>query len=311
MTGFRTALIGLATLAGVATSIGAQQRSRVDERQSRAIDTTFAFDASGSIDLGIVSGTIKVTAWARGDARVNARIAGEGTIAHTLSSSRISLDARPARGRGEGDAHYEIMVPVGTRVTARSVSGDISVSGTRAELKLSSVSGKIDASESRDRAEANTVSGRLTLQRMEGTSSASTVSGAVSVSEIQGELDLSTVSGRVRVDRGDLTRLRIKTMSGAVDYSGTLKSSGRHEVTTHSGHVTLHFPSSFGASVDMETFSGRLNSGDFAVTLQPGNTGSRTSRRTQFDLGGGGVRLTINTFSGGLTLRKTDARQED
>jgi DUF4097 and DUF4098 domain-containing protein YvlB len=266
------------------------------------IDTTYRFNGTGSVELALVSGEIRVTTWDRDEIRVVASTE-RGTIVPSFSSSRLSLEARSV-DRRLGPTRYEVTVPKGVRVRARAVSGDISVAGTRSEMDLSTVSGDIEAVDGTGRVEMESVSGRIAARRMDGRIVASSVSGSIETDEIKGELEAKTVSGRVRVDRASLTSLRSKSVSGSFELSGSLSADGRSTIETHSGTVTLRVPSAFAATVDMETWSGELSS-DFAVTLQPGMTQSR--RRLDVAVNGGGARLSIKTFSGDIFLRKSDA----
>src|SRR5262245_11745070 len=51
----------------------AQQRRRFsDTGYESRIDTTFAFDKSGSVNVSVVSGEIIVTGWSRGEIRIRA-----------------------------------------------------------------------------------------------------------------------------------------------------------------------------------------------------------------------------------------------
>jgi DUF4097 and DUF4098 domain-containing protein YvlB len=266
------------------------------------IDTTFAFNQTGNVELSLVSGEIRVTTWDRNEVRVLATTE-RGTIVPSFSSNRLSLEARSV-DRRLGPTRYEVTVPAGVRVRAKAVSGDISVSGTKGELDLSSVSGDIEATDGTGRIEVQSVSGDLSARRLDGRMDFSTVSGSVDADEVKGEFAVKSVSGRVRLDRAALTMLRSSSVSGSFELSGSLAADSRSSVETHSGTVTLRVPSSFAASVDMETWSGELSS-DFPVTLQPGMSQSR--RRLDVAVNGGGARLTVKTFSGDIFLRKTDA----
>ena len=54
-----------------------------------------------------------------------------------------------------GDSRFEVSVPVGVRVIARSTSGDVSVRGTRGQVEARSTSGDVEVTEAIDRLRAN------------------------------------------------------------------------------------------------------------------------------------------------------------
>jgi glycosyltransferase involved in cell wall biosynthesis len=70
--------------------------------------------------------------------------------------------------RGFREARYELMVPVGTRVEASGVSGDVTVRGTRAAVEVSSVSGDVEVVDAASRASINSVSGEVTARGIAG-----------------------------------------------------------------------------------------------------------------------------------------------
>jgi DUF4097 and DUF4098 domain-containing protein YvlB len=276
-----------------------------DRRAS--IDTTFAFDANGRVTLSIVSGEVRVSSWDRNEIRVVASTE-RGTLVSEFSRANARLEVR-AVDREMGRTRYEVTVPAGARVNTRGVSATVQVRDVRGELSLNTVSGNIEVSGSRARTELETVSGRITLQDHEGNAALATVSGAINAERVRGELDLRTVSGRVRVDQAALSAVRHKSVSGGFELNGTLSNDGRSSIETHSGAVTLRVPATFAATVEMQSFSGELNS-DFAVMLQPGSTGGR-GRRMEVAVNGGGARLAIKTFSGDIFLRKSNAAREE
>src|SRR5512146_3313908 len=106
-------------LASVATILlaPAVAQSQSDERQR--IDTTFAFEKNGAVDLGHVSGDIIVTGWNKSEVKIVASIE-IGYFEYTASPSRVRISARSRRSR-MGDQRIEISVPIGTEVHATSV----------------------------------------------------------------------------------------------------------------------------------------------------------------------------------------------
>src|SRR5690242_19857422 len=93
-----------------------------DRDPSRGVDTTVAFDRRGVVNVSIPSGEIIVSGWDRDEVRVHAKSDDAG-VRVSVTSSRITVELASAR-RG-GDAHIEINVPQGVRISARSQSGDI------------------------------------------------------------------------------------------------------------------------------------------------------------------------------------------
>ncbi|MBM5813104.1 MAG: DUF4097 domain-containing protein [Gammaproteobacteria bacterium] len=291
----RTYLLFTAALL-FAAPLGAQQ-----ERQK--IDTTFAFEKGGVVNLGHVSGDIVVTGWNKLEAKVYAVIE-TGYLEATLTSSRIQINAKSRRNR-MGESRYELSVPIGTEVRVSTVSGDIAVRGTAGEVTVNAVSGNIEVRDA-TRAEIGTVSGDVRAEKLGGLVRLRTVSGDATLDNLVGELRGKSVSGTLRV-RGALSGLDYETMSGDIEFRGDIKPNGIYNASTHSGDVRLTLPENVAADLDLKTFSGEMRT-EFPLTLRPGAEAVRRGREMRTTINGGGARISLGTFSGDITIQKGAAR---
>jgi DUF4097 and DUF4098 domain-containing protein YvlB len=273
-----------------------------EERQK--IDTTFAFDKSGSVDLGLVSGDIVVTGWARNEVRIFATIE-IGYFESALSSSRVSITARSRRNR-MGQSRIEISVPVGSVVRASSVSGDVSVRGTAGRTLVNSVSGDVEVRDAIDEIELHTVSGEIRADKLRGRVRANTVSGDIELNDIAGNFRGKSVSGSLTA-RGALDDLEFESLSGDVEFRGDFRGTGTFSANTHSGDLRLTLPENLAATLELKTFSGSMRT-EFPLTLQPGESVGRRSREMRTTINGGGARIRLGTFSGDITIQKGAAR---
>lgn len=291
-------LLAVAALtAPVTEPLGAQNTQQ-------RVDTSFAFASDGQVSLSIVSGEIRVVGANTNEVRIVASIE-RGRLETSFSRSRVSIEARSVNNR-MGSARYELTVPVGTRVRATSVSGDVTVRATGHEVTVRSVSGDLIVSEARERVEAATVSGDVDLSRVQGRIRAESVSGDIIGSELGGELTAESVSGNVELRRSRLDAIRSSAVSGGITYDGPFSSGGTYRFNSHSGSIRFGIPANAGAVLELETFSGQISS-DFPLTMQPGATGGRRDRRMDFTIGSGGARISAETFSGNITIRRLPA----
>jgi DUF4097 and DUF4098 domain-containing protein YvlB len=279
--------------------------NRQEQLRSR-IDTTFAFSADGLLDLSNLSGTIVVTGWDRREAQVKAT-SERGVLDLSLSSSRITLEeeVRGSRwGRSRRDeTKYEVSVPRGVRVRARSTSGDVMVTGTNGEVEASTTSGDVEVSGAARRVELSSVSGDVTARDLKGTVDASSVSGSVELSGVEGTVRVGTTSGDIGLASMTARDVEASTTSGEIVFGGSVAEDGRYEFHSHSGNIELSIPGTASARFSVETYSGEIDS-DFPITLQPGDRSSRRNRRFDFNVGGGSARIVAETFSGNLEIRK-------
>ena len=303
---WKLSFLGTALAAGALVTVAsAQGDGRV------RIDTTFAFNKGGSVELGLVSGTIVVTGWTRQDAKVVATT-DRGWLETSFSSSRISIELRDRDGRGrrrrnddEHEARYEVMVPIGTRVRASAVSGDIHIKATAGEVQANTVSGDVDVLDAADRVVVSSVSGSVRAARLRGRIRVDAVSADVALDDIVGDVGAKTVSGEITIRNTRASQVHAETVSGEITYEGTVEPGGTYEFNAHSGDVKLRIPGGLNANLALETFSGEINSA-FPMTLQPGdNVTRRRGRKMDFTIGSGGARVTVGTFSGDITIERS------
>lgn len=273
-------------------------REAAAQRSRSRVDSTFAFSRTGFVDLAVTAGEITVTGWTRPEARVIVWAESEPNDLQ-LSSGRITVSAR--RGR---HVRVEVMLPVGTRIAATATSGDIRVSGTNGEVEAQASSGDIEVTDASDRVSITTISGTIHAARIRGRVRLNGTSADLDASEITGDLDAHTISGEVRLSRIVANQVRVETTSGNISYEGTMNATGSYEFQAHSGDIRLEVPPTVQASLQVQTYTGSITS-RFPMLLQPGETTqARRGKKLNFTIGSGGARVTVETFSGDITIER-------
>src|SRR2546422_320874 len=172
---------------------------------------------------------------------------------------------------------------------------------TRSRSRRSSARGAAEASWRRS--EASSTNGPDTWTCAPHTSgTASIATGATTQSR--------TVSGDVVLTNVTCDRLGVKSVSGNIEYSGTLARNGRYDVNTHSGTVRLTLSGSTGFELTGTTFSGSIRS-ELPLTIggeRERDTGIRRrgarNRSIRATFGDGSAALTLRTFSGDIIIAK-------
>ncbi len=291
-------LLVATTIAGV---FGAGAATRAEAQSRSRLDTTFSFNKTGSVELGLMSGEISVTGWNRPEIKILA-YSKRSMIETSLSNSRVALNLRGQRN-GDGDSRYELMVPVGTRVTANSISGDITVKATAGETEISTVSGDVQLVDAVDRIAINTVSGDVHASKLRGRTRVEGVSSEISIEDVTGDLNAKAVSGDIVMRDIKSNSVRAETVSGEITYEGLVHSTGSYEFNAHSGDVRLAIPANTNAQLSLQTWSGEINS-QFPMTMQTEDRGRRSKRMT-FTIGSGaGAHISAETFSGDITIER-------
>lgn len=271
------------------------------QRDGDRIDTTLALSRGGLVQLDGVSGDIRVLGSDRGDVAIDASIE-RGRFELSATNDRIALRTRSVGGQQSG-ARYSVTVPRGTRLSIATVSGRVEVRATMGEVAIRSTSGSVEVSGARERLEVSSVSGDIDASDATGRVSLETVSGSITADQVSGTLGAEAVSGSITLRRMTLRELHAKAMSGSIRFEGSIAPTGTYRLNAHSGTITMTLPANTGASLELETFSGRINT-DFPLTLQPGETGIRRGRRMEFTLGSGGARISASAFSGSINIRR-------
>ena len=281
-----------------------RSRGSIQSSQER-VDTTFAFSKDGVLDLSTFGGDVVVTGWTRQEARLKG-LTERGTRSR-FSSSRITIEAEGYRGRS-GDSGYEITVPEGVRVILRSMNGDLTVRGVKGEVDLHTNNGDVEVTDAVGRVEMVTLSGDATGLRLRGAVDATSLNGTVSLTDVQGAtIAAESTSGSVELVNVVSRSIDASTVSGEVDFTGPLDPQGQYSFQSHSGTVTLTIPPATSAHFTIETFNGEVDS-DFPYTLQP-NRERKNGQRLEFNIGAGEARVTAESFSGGIVIRKATAQR--
>ena len=283
----------------------AARRDREEERRLRdaagSLDTTVTFDARGTVMVTCPQGAVIVTGSDRNEIKVRARTES-GAIRFTSNGTRATLE--PASGRGCNDGRFEITVPAGARVSARSWSGSVSVKGVHGDLETRTQSADVDIRDA-GRIDVESLSGDVTIQVVNGESMIHTVSGDITLGAARGDVEIETVSGDIDLQDVVAKQIRTHTTSGDVEFSGQILPDGRYEYNTHSGEIRLSLPADVGAQLSIATFNGGIES-DFPITLRAGD---HENKRLNFTLGQGTARISAETFSGDITLTSKGRRR--
>jgi len=304
-------LLALALPAASASAQKKRHYSEDDRDPSRGIDTTLAFDRRGVVNVSIPSGEIIVTGWDKDQVRVHATSEDAG-VRVSATSYRITIEL--ASARRSGDARIEVSVPQGVRVSARAQSGDISVRGTKGAVEAVTQSGDIAVEDVADRVDVNSLSGDVEVSQVNGDVEAKSTSGDVSVTDVQGggEITIETVSGEITVKEAVAKVFRGHSVSGDVTYEGAIDPQGRYELSAHSGEIRLGVQKEIGAQISVSTWSGTVES-DFPIILKPGEhgIGSASAKRFNFEVGNGAARITLESFSGDITINSNSRSRKE
>jgi DUF4097 and DUF4098 domain-containing protein YvlB len=285
-----------------------------------------------SLDLSHLSGDIRVTGGngteIKIDATKRARHRDPEEARRLLQALRVDVNnyngrvevrtVYPRRGQFgnnvSASVDYVIAVPLNTTVSLKSISGSISVTNVKGEVRAETVSGDVTISATPNVAIAKTISGDVTARDI-GTQTTlvlSTISGTVLGTGLKVKaLEAGTVSGDVRLIGSEVERLDARSISGNIEFDAPLAKGGRYEFTSHSGNVRIVLSGNTGFELDADTFGGSVRS-DVPVTLRTlgatdrgAGAGRRTSNRAiRGSYGDASAFLSIRSHSGSVVISK-------
>ena len=279
----------------LATPAGLRAQTTVDQHRTAALD--------GLVEIENMAGSIRVTGWDKAEVAVSGKLGRRATGLEVSGGGGRTHIAVETEGHPQGVvSDLDIKVPAGSRLRIEGSAATITVTGVTGTVKAETVNGTISVTGGGKDVDLQAVNGSVDVSKASGRIKAESVNGPVTVRDTSGELEASTVNGELVVTGGAFDRVRLETVSGSLRFEGALTRKSSLDAATVSGSVDLLFAADIGADFQLSTFSGEI-----ANDLGPGPT--KQSKWTPqkeliFAAGGGGAKVTVETLSGSIHLRK-------
>lgn len=264
--------------------------------QLQQTDTTITVAAGTRLDVHNQGGEIVVESWNRDEVRIQAVHGSRDQIQVETSGSVVEVRSRSRVGAGIVD--YHITVPAGMHLELGGLYTNIRVEGTSGQITANTVHGDIHLRGGSGRLEARTVQGQVVVEDAQADVLAVSVAGDVELRNIRGAVSVESVSGRLSLEGIDSENVRGETVSGSVDYDGSIRPEGRYAFASHSGTLTIAVPESLNATVNVATFTGRVESSFGSLASTPRSRGWRE----RFTQGDGSALIEIESFSGAISI---------
>ena len=295
---------------------GRNNRFEQTDHQTRTVNV----GANGLIELRNIAGDITVTTGggdtatieidkvARGSSEADAREQlGIVTVDVVERAGRVEVSAKyPESRNGRRNLNvstaYRVTAPAGTRIRTDSISGSVTVTGVRGDLTLNTISGDIRIERAGKVVNGQSISGAVELISAEDDAvvELSSTSGNVLARGVKvRRLDLGSISGTVHGSDLQCDAATLHTISGNVEYGGSLTNGGSYDFQTHSGDVRLTVSGGTGFEIKASTFSGEIRSG---LQLKLESTSGRNSRTIRGTYGDGRARVEASSFSGTIVI---------
>lgn len=202
-------------------------------------------------------------------------------------------------GSGDGDdqnvVDFVIAVPEACNLKIASTMGSIKVSDLRGDVTISSSASDIELSG---------IIGKIDVKNSSGVTRGELIFGPISVRQEVGEIDLQLIEGDIKIrslsalvtilqERGTLD---LQTISGSVYIQTNLESKESFSIESESGSINLMVPATSSGLFDISTRIGAITT-DIPVAIK-----SLTKTRMVGEFGYGGVKITVTSVSGDVTV---------
>jgi DUF4097 and DUF4098 domain-containing protein YvlB len=288
----KPAAVVLATVLLAPVSLAAQ--TTVDQKRPAAPD--------GAVSIENMAGSVKVTGWDKAEVQVRGTVGEGGELSFEGSGKRTHIEIEADHNPMGIKSDLEVFVPAGSSVDIEGFQATISVTGVVGSVTAETVNGSITQAGAAKHVELQSVNGDVEASKATGRIKAEAVNGSVVVRDASGDLEASTVHGKLHVIGGSYDRAEIESVAGTVRFEAALTSRAALSIETVSAPVELLLPATVSAEFHVSSFSGHITNELGPAAEKP----SKWTPQTElgFTTGSGGARITIETLSGAIEIRK-------
>jgi DUF4097 and DUF4098 domain-containing protein YvlB len=259
-------------------------------------DTIIPVATGTRLEISNPGGEIRVQVWERNAVQVKARHSSRTfvTIKSHGSVLEIGSDAR----RGPANiVDYELMVPAWLPLSLDGMYSDMTIEGTRAEVKVETLNGNILVKGGTGTLKLSSVQGTVQVEGARGRLELNSVSEGIRVIDAEGDITAETISGNLEFIRVRSKSVEAGTLSGEILYDGTFQEGGQYSFVSHSGDIMLGVPEGASATFNVATLDGEVENLFPVQGLE-----HPTRRRTTFRVGTGSAKVDIESFNGNVRV---------
>ena len=260
-------------------------------------DQTVNVQKGMRVELRECAGEVVVKTWERDAVRVRAQHSGRTKIDVTPRDQVLHIQQD-----GRSGVDFELTVPAWINLTLEGTECFMDVEGVAGNFNGTTVEGDVVLRGLGGTAVIESIEGNVTIDGGRGRIEVETTEGDITVSKSTGELLLRSIEGDIRVTDVSASALEIGTVDGDIFFGSALQPSGRYRFETHDGEIWLALPENTSATFTIRRFDGsdRL---DLTLPVKQVSETQR-GRRLTYTLGGGSAQVEIESFEGGIHLRK-------
>jgi hypothetical protein len=269
----------------------------------KKVERKIPLGMEGAIRIVNMVGTVVVHGWNKDTVMVRGTLGAGDQFFMGGGYTGAKMFVESANERDPKPARLEVWVPARVRLWVKTATANIDVSGVDGGLDLYVVSGTIDVTGNPRELNAEAIDGDIHITGSPPWVRAKSASGTIIFRGASSDAAFSTVSGAVKVEGGLFERSKVETVTGNINFSGSLDRSGSFDFDTHSGTIDIAFPDKTPATISVVTIAGTITNNLSKNGPLPGRFG-RGAELTMETNSGGGAKVSVRTFKGPVTLRR-------
>jgi DUF4097 and DUF4098 domain-containing protein YvlB len=148
-----------------------------------------------------------------------------------------------------------------------------------------------------------TVSGQIDVNRIDGPVNAYSASGSIILSGIKGPVTAKSVSGDIEIHNCSET-LQVITSAGKITFEADSLTAGEITLETKSGNIEIEINEEIGATFEIHTITGTIDTADSKLVSVSENNGVST-----YKCGNGKIAIKISSVAGNITIKRTEFKE--
>ncbi len=270
-------------------------------------DETLPVTRGARLFIENYAGEVIVRTWDRDTVRVQARHASRARVNVRTVATGLRISSSAERGP-VGSVDYEITAPTWMPLKIDGHFNFVTVEGTQAEIAVDTHRGDI-LIRGGNGVTARSTEGDITVENARGKVNASSVNQGITIAGVSGEVLAETVNGPISMSRMEAVAVEAGTINGNITFEGTPTRDGRYRFTSHNGSIVVGVPESANAMFSVRTYNGSFNS-NLPVKGDANAPRQNRGRRAIYTLGNGSAEFELESFSGGIRLRRPGTMPE-
>lgn len=267
-------------------------------------DETVAVQRGARLTINNFAGEVVMRTWDKDSVRVVARHQPRTRVHVRPRAGGLSIESSGYMGT-PGSVDFEITAPAWMPVKVEGTYNFVTIEGTQAEVSASTVRGDVIVKGGTGVVTAKSVEGQVQVEGARGKVNVSSVNESVRITDTTGDIVAESVNGAITMTGIDSKSVDATTVNGTITYEGRLADGGHYSLGTHNGDLLLGLPENSNATFTVRTYNGSFSTD---LPLDYNREDMRRGRRVTLTLGNGSADVNLESFGGGIRLRKGAAK---